>query len=316
MGFYRFIYERRRAAVFAILVFCSWNVAKAQHDSSKIPAHTGITIGEAYVRFVDRVKLSFQRSGILSELSFREGDEVDAGISVSRLENAVARATLAIAEAEASSDVDFRAAKKESEAARAEFEAVLRANRMTPNTFPEPDVLRLGLASQRAELLIEQKEHEHRIAKLTKEQADAELATYGILAPFAGTVTNVFKSVGESVQPGEDVVEIVNTQRVRVDGYVDLADAWRVRPGDRVQVRVVDAERKSPVASKQYHGTLRFVDVSVQTVRRVVRVWSEVDNADGRLRDGLTAEMTVFPSVEGTLRKEKLDAKSSPPGRD
>jgi len=82
-----------------------------------------------------------------------------------------------------------------------------------------------------------------------------------------------------------------------VDGYIDLADAWRVRPGDRVEVRIA-AEQGLSLARQPISGKLRFVDVSVQTLRSVIRVWAEVDNEDGSLRDGLTAEMTIFPKSQ------------------
>jgi len=293
--------------VSVILIAFAYGMTHAQPGSSESTGEAPppqIVVSEAYIRFVDRVTLAFQRSGLIAQLPVCEGDTVTADALIAKLEDAVARADLEIAKAEAASDVKVRVAQKEAETAQAEYQAVLNANKLTPGTFPEPDVLRLRLEAQRTALLVELKQHEYRIAQLTRDQVEAELTTYAVHAPFAALVTKTLKSAGEAVTQGEAVAELVSTRRVRVDGYIDLADAWRVRPGDRVEVRIA-AEQGPSMARQPISGKLRFVDVSVQTLRSVIRVWAEVDNKDGSLRDGLTAEMTIFPTSQpkpGALR--------------
>ncbi len=60
---------------------------------------------------------------------------------------------------------------------------------------------------------------------MERERARAELETYRIETPVEGVVTKVFKVAGEAVREGEPVMEICNTSRVRIRGYVSLRDA-------------------------------------------------------------------------------------------
>src|SRR5262245_56279581 len=60
------------------------------------------------VKLLDEVVLSCERPGILGTVSVREGDTVQQGTLLAGLKDDVARAALAVAEAEADSDVEIR----------------------------------------------------------------------------------------------------------------------------------------------------------------------------------------------------------------
>ena len=256
-----------------------------------------VPVKNAFLRFTDRATLSFELPGTLAKLPVVEGDIVEANAVVAQLNDTVIRKTLAIAEALAASDVDVRAAQKSHEAALLEYRSVTEANRLAINTFPEAEVQRRKIEAESTELEIEQKSHQLAIAKLRRDETSATLDTYSLRAPFAGIVTNVFRHRGEAVQQRESVLELVDTHRMRVDGYVELKDAWTIQIGDTVEVRVDSAEADIPIEGRAFRGSLRFIDVSVQTVRRVVRVWAELENRDGQLRDGLSVDMTIFPGT-------------------
>ena len=48
-----------------------------------------------------------------------------------------------------------------------------------------------------------------------RNEAQAQLDTFSIRAPFAGVVTRVHRGKGEAVRQGDQVLELVSTQRVR-----------------------------------------------------------------------------------------------------
>ncbi len=260
-----------------------------------------VDVVDCRVLFVERRTLSSERSGILCFV-VKEGDHVETGESVVRIEDSVPQSALAVAEARAASDVDVRVAKKESEAAHAEHRVALQANRNAPGTYPDTEILRLQLTAEAADLKVEQAEHELEVNCLLRDQAQAELETYDVGAPLSGLVTRTFKGAGEGVQLAEPILELINTDTVRVEGFVSVRDASRIRPGMQVTAhvdprgdvpssRAPQTEPRTEV--KPFDGRLGFVDVSVQPVTRVVRVWAEVANRDGQLRDGLTARMTI-----------------------
>ncbi len=91
----------------------------------------------------------------------------------------------------------------------------------------ELDQLRLAVEKTRFE--ITHAEEEQTLARLTlklKEQ-ELELAAHKlelrqIVAPFPGVVAQRYRRVGEWVQPGEKVLRLIRTDRLRVEAFVEL----------------------------------------------------------------------------------------------
>lgn len=263
--------------------------AEKQRDSSPI------TLNRCRIKLIDNVLLASDRAGILAFVEPEEGDSVTSGQQVAGLRDEVAVARLAITEKQAENDIEVRYAVKAAEVAEAEHEKAVEANRRVRGAVPEVEVRRLKLAAERSVLQIEQAKHQLEINRLNRDEASAELQTYRIVAPFDGTVTRVYKSRGEAVQQGDPILELASTRRVRVEGYVELADVWKVRPGARVEVQLAVPEVELEIEQATFEGRIVFVDVNVQPVTRQVRVWAEVSNREDILRAGLAARMTIHP---------------------
>ena len=287
------------SAIGAVLVsgLLSGASGPADEDDSVVLAR------DAIVKFADRRMLAVERPGILSE-AVREGEQVASGQIVLRVRDAVPKSALSVAAARADSDADVRAAKKEQELAELEYHSHLKANESRPGTYTDIDIRRAQLAAESAALNVEQLEHERGVDQRLRQQAEDDLNTYYVPSTISGLVTHAFKGAGEAVQLGEPVLEVVSTQTARVVGFVALRDVRRVKVGMPVTARVwLDGLRSDPLtASGSAHeppailsidGELGFVDVEVQEVAEVVRVWAEVPNQDGMLRDGLNAEIVI-----------------------
>ncbi len=256
------------------------------------------------VKLLKSVQLGFDRVGTIKQLNFREGDLIKAGQLVARLNDDVARAALASAEKKASNDVHKRYATKSYDVAKNEREQAELANKNTGmNVVPLIEVRRLVLAEQRSQLQIEQADHDQLIAVLDRNLATAELNTYYLAAPFAGTITRRFKRAGEAVRQGDPVIELVSTATMKIEGRVPLEDVARLKPGQAVTVKLADSEEQTdelPAAFKAaaFKGRLVYIDPGVSPVgERDVRVWAEVANQGGLLRHGLTAVMSIDPST-------------------
>lgn len=254
------------------------------------------------VKFVERRTLAVERPGILSEVA-KEGVRVEAGEIVLRVRDAVPKSALAVAAARADSDADLRAAEKEREAAEFEHQTHLKANESRPGTYTDIDIRRVKLAAESAALKVEQAKYERQVNLRLKEQAEDELETYYVPSTISGLVTRAFKGAGEAVQLGEPILEVVNTETVRVEGFVTLGDAWRVKVGMPVTVSADlsrsagasrEGERQRGAGSVvTIEGELGFVDVDVTPVAKLVRVWADVPNREGLLRDGLDVELII-----------------------
>jgi len=254
-----------------------------------------IKVDRCTVKLIDEVILSSERAGILGVISVQEGDQVAEGQLLATLKDDVARATLVVAEIEASSDIDIRFAQNASEVAAVEYEKVQEANRRVPGTVPGVEVRRARLAADKTVLEIEKARHTHEVQVAKRDEAAAQLATYRIEAPFEGFVTRKHLSRGAAVRQGDPVIELVSTKKVRVEGYISVNELTFVRPGSKVKVQLDAAEGSAEAAKTSFPGKIVFVDVKSTPVEHKVRVWAEVENLENKLRSGLTPSMTILP---------------------
>ena len=246
------------------------------------------------VKYINEVALASGRNGILASVSVREGDIVTAGQEVARLRDDAERADVAMAEARAANDVSIRYALKSSEVADKECETAVAANKQLPGSVTQVQMGRLRQAVAQARLAIELAEHNLKLDQLARDKATAALHSCSVKTPFDGVVRRVEKSAGEAVREGEKILEIVNTKRIRVEGYIDFRDRAVVKPGDLVTVQPsVEAGATRDRAQNDLEGRIVFVDVSVAAVLSKIRVWAEVANGEDAIVGGLPVTMTI-----------------------
>ncbi|MCA9080830.1 MAG: HlyD family efflux transporter periplasmic adaptor subunit [Planctomycetaceae bacterium] len=260
-----------------------------------------ITATDCLTQFVDKLIYSSERVGVLTIVP-REGDWIEPDQVVIQLSDKPARAALATAQARAENVGDIRVSEKAAAAAWLEHQAALNANEQAPDPrnppFPETSVLRLRLTAEGADARIEQAKEEKRVNELTAEQAREELLTYQVRSQMQGIVTHVYKQAGQGVQTGEQVLEVVNIDKVRVEGYVTVDESYLVETGMPVEVRFTLPQATGESVVIKQTSTLGFVDVTVAPIAKRVRVWAEIPNINGRLKAGAKAEMEITVPAE------------------
>lgn len=208
----------------------------------------------------------------------------------------VVRQDLSVARQESQSDIRVRLAKKENKVAEAELQRATSVNADLPNTVSAKEVDRLRLALERTELEIEHAGFEQDLlaAKLKRMEADLALAQHlvdrmKIVSPLAGVVAEVHKHTGEWVDAGEPIARVVRVDRLRVEGYVGVADALAGLVGRPVTIQARLPDGSSTSAT----GQVVFVSPEAEPVDAKVRFWAEIDNRAYRLRPGLTASVVI-----------------------
>ncbi len=242
--------------------------------------------------FVDNVDLAFQQSGVLDFL-VTEGQQVGEGETVAHIQDAVLQASFAVVQRQAENDIEVRYARKASELQQLEYERDLQANRSVPGTVSEMSLSEQRLAVQKALLQLEQAENSQAIERLRLKETQERLFLHRLRAPFAGTIRTIHKKRGEAVQEGEPVLELVNSDRVRVEGEIHVSEASRIQVGMPVTVYlsydgISAADRAIP-----FPGRVTSIDLKVEPVTLLVKVRAEVENKNNMLKDGLTADMRI-----------------------
>ncbi len=286
-----------RIAVVAALFFGT-SLIEAGEKGARLPNRSSVRIADCRIVLIDHVILACDRSGILKSVEFKEGMPVQARQEVALVADEVAVANLSLAERKGSNDVEVRFNRKASEIAETEYRKNAEANKKAAdagkgNPVALLEVEKLRLAAEKAVLSIEQAEHELLLNKLTAEVSRAELATYSVLAEFDGVVTRVYRKKGEAVRQGDPIVEVVNTDRVRIEGRIDLADLKYAKQGAKVTVRLSVPDLDLPEEREEFSGQITFVDLISDPVTHETRIFADVRNKDNILRAGLTAEMIL-----------------------
>ncbi|MCA9052774.1 MAG: HlyD family efflux transporter periplasmic adaptor subunit [Planctomycetaceae bacterium] len=283
---------RLTASLLIVLACARVPGEEGRNSGNAVSKSDRLTVQDCLTRFPHRRRLASERSGILVQAP-EEGERFESGAIVARLSDAVPRATLAVAAKKASTDVDVRRAEKAYELARLNYEKMVAANSARPGTFDPEELKPRELEASERELQVDVARHEFEVAQLEVEQHRAELGTYEIRTERGGMVTNVVKHDGEGVQLGEEVLEIVDTNVIRVEGHADGRYLGRLRPGLPVTVRVsLPAPDRQPSRTIDVTGTLGFVDISL-TSGDEVRVWADVENSTGTIAEGMHCVMEI-----------------------
>lgn len=255
---------------------------------------------------VTDAQVSFKYPGRVAERLVAEGQRVEAGQLVARLDDAeqsqevaLRRAELAatravLAELEAGSrpqeiaaaEAILRSAEAERERVRLDFtrqQELLAKSAISTREF-EAAQAQLKVAEARAAeaaertLLIKAGPRAETIlqSRARTEQAAAALALAQtrldhtrLLAPLAGVVLSHHVEPGEFVSAGTPVVTVADTAQMWVRTYLNQTDLGRVRHGQQVGVRI------DTFPDKTYEGTIGFIASEAEFTPKTVQTPKE-----------------------------------------
>lgn len=207
----------------------------------------------------------------IEQVYVTEGDVVEAGTELVALDTTVARLQVAQARANvASARVQLDQVVGELERYAPLVERGVVSQQQVDQLASQRDALRESVEA----------------AEATVSVARSQVDDGDVLAPFAGTVTELSAEIGAMASPGASLVRIVDMSAVDVRIRVPEADLPNVRVGQSLTVSV-------PSLGVEREGTVRFVDPELDAQARTGEALVRVDNADGRLFAGAFAEVTV-----------------------
>lgn len=264
-----------------------------------------IRIEAAQLTLIEQADISASESGLLTELSVREGQLVEDGQPLARIDDREAgvlrdraMTELKVARSAAENDVTIRFAKLTAAVAKAELQRAQESNEKFPKSVSQTEIDRLKLLAEKAELEIEQADLNLKQAQLSLQvkQHDLERASLALerrrlTAPFPGMVVQWKKHRGEWVEPGAPVMRLIRLDRLRAEAFLPAETSSENLVGRKVAFVV-----QSGTETKQHEGQLVFVSPEIDPVNGQVRIWAEIDNKDLLLRPGQTAALIISPA--------------------
>lgn len=204
-----------------------------------------------------RVTLATRVMGVIESLPVKQGQRVERGDLVMRLDAEDKEAAIRMAESVVT--------QRQAEADAAER---LVAGGNAPKL--QADQARAALATARSQL----------------ESAKAELAQYEIYAPYNGLIDRVPVQRGSTILAGAEVATLINLDPLLAIGEVSERDLRYLKLGDTADIRLVDG--------KTVKGTLRYISRDASSATRTFRIEVAIPNENKELPAGMTAEITLL----------------------
>jgi multidrug efflux system membrane fusion protein len=120
-------------------------------------------------------------------------------------------------------------------------------------------------------------------AELTRAQLDLQYMS--VRAPFAGALQSRAVEIGDFVKRGDPIATYVDNRTIIVSANLSEFDARYVHVGEKAEARLATGET--------LRGAIRYVAPVADDATRTFLVELEVDNTDGSLRAGGTAELRI-----------------------
>lgn len=219
-----------------------------------------------------RIEVKARRSGRIQELPVAEGEAVEAGTVLIRLD-----------------DRDLAARVDQAHAALAEAEVRAASAK---RSFGRSGALRKkGIASEQdhddVESEFERAAAAVEVARANLAFSEAELAETVVLAPFAGVFGRLRVDPGAYVREGESLGLLIDADPLELVFALPERYVTRLRVGLPVTARV------SSLPDRPFPGDITFVAPAVDAENRTVTVEAEIPNPEGLLRPGQFSTVQV-----------------------
>jgi RND family efflux transporter MFP subunit len=266
------------------------------------------------VEYRHATELDAPAQGIFQDCLVELGEKVKAGQVLGRLQDKEQRATMERSKFEAESLASVRTAESKHTLARTKHRYARDLYQRNAIGKEEYEIAKQE--EETARLSLEEVKVAHRLAELSYRQAEAAVRTREIVSPHDGIVVQIARRPGEAVSalpkdptvrrlgegvstlPKDPIFRVVNADVLRVTGYLDAGDAWRVRAGQSVRVTPETAGPALPIQSEVFTGQVIFVDSEIDPRTRTCRVVAEIKNRKELLRAGLDVQMEILMATE------------------
>jgi membrane fusion protein (multidrug efflux system) len=223
-------------------------------------------------RAFESITVTTKTSGIIESVNFEEGQTVEAGHEIIRLDRAERRADL---EATKAAILQEEARRNE---VKTKLERAMALRRSGAGTEALVDDLTAQMRTADSAV---------QAAIARQRAAEARLNDLVIRAPFTGRVGVRSVSVGALVEPRTVVTTLDDVSKIRLDFAVPENLIARLSVGSPVSAKAV------AFGGRTFPGEVAVVDTRVDPVTRSVRMTAVLDNASGTLKPGMFVNVSV-----------------------
>jgi RND family efflux transporter MFP subunit len=233
-------------------------------------------------------------TSVLQDCLVQLGDRVKAGQVLGRIADREIKVELDLRTAEAENLLDLRISETRGDQAQNKLNRTQKLQKRNTTYVPAEERISQELDVAAAKLQIEESKYELRLAELKRRQAEAMMHAREYISPHDGVVVEIRKEQGEAVSINEPNFHVVDVDWLKVTGYLNLPDYWRVRSGLEVRITPEIDGQELPVEREVFVGRIVFVDRRIDPGARTCKVIAEVANRNLLLASGLEARMEIL----------------------
>lgn len=222
------------------------------------------------LKAVNSAFVKARAAGELQGLTLREGDRVQAGEVIARVDATEYQARL-------------RQAQQQADAAKAQIDIAQRQFDNNRALVAQGFISRTALDNSSSNLQAAQANHQAALAAV--DVAQKAINDTVLRAPISGLVAQRQAQPGERVAVDARIIELVDLSRLELEAALGAAESVSVRVGQQATLQIEGVSQ--PVAAK----VLR-ISPSAQSGSRSVLVYLGIESSDG-LRQGLFAQGTL-----------------------
>lgn len=205
------------------------------------------------------VTIANELSGVVSEINFENGSEINKGHSLIVLDSKVEKANL-------------KSKMVQLPAAEADFKRLSRL-------YKQKSVSKQDLDNSESKYLTLKADIESLTATIDRREIDA---------PFDGLVGIRSINLGEYLQAGTDIVRLEDISTMKIRFTVPQTQLPRISTGQTIHV-FVDAYPKQP-----FEGKISAIEPAVFYQSGLIQIQATIPNTDTKLRSGMFARVEVL----------------------
>ena len=252
----------------------------------------GTANGQEYIKAFTEpyrsIDIAASETGILSQLFVKEGDQIEAGGLLAKLNDEVLAASLAVGLETTQSTGATKSAMAELKMQQERFNKLngLFQRQHASQTELDRAQSQLEIATAKVESV----QDEMRIKNLEMKRIEAQLEQRKLRTPMDCVVTEIFKDEGEFVSPSDPtVMKVVQLNPLRIIFSVPQEEINRLKANDVVPL---------VIGEQELHGKVEFVSPTADAQSGTCRVKIQIANDDLSLASGQACYLKGFDARE------------------
>ena len=229
------------------------------------------------------IEIAAPEMGTISEITVNEGDIVERGSVLARLDEAVLKASLEMARQSSEAKGKLKSKFAELNLQEKRFEKLVGLQQRRHASQTEIDRAKSQLEIAKAQ--VEAVEDELRIKTYEMKRIEAQLEQRRLRSPINGIVTEITKDQGEFVSANDPVVlRVVQLDPLMVVFSIPQDEARKMAAGNTLPIKI-------GLSKEQASGFIEFVSPTADAQSGTCRVKMRIDNPGYKWQSGVSCQL-------------------------